>query len=106
MSIPFPHPVYDEFVLQHAYRDAQDHLFDHMLAAHDAHALMLCECGVISQKNALAIFDSVAAIRKAGRESLPYEPGVEDLFFRIESSIIELSWAGLRRQLTTGAQPQ
>ena len=90
MSIPFPHPIYSEFVLQHAYRDARDHLFEHMLAAHDAHAVMLCECGIISGDNAGAIFEAVQTIREAGAEALAYEPGVEDLFFRIESLIIEM----------------
>jgi len=90
MPIPFPHPVYSEFVLQHAYRDARDHLFDHMLDAHDAHAAMLCECDIISAENAAAIFGAVQAIREEGADALAYEPGVEDLFFRIESLIIEM----------------
>ena len=90
MSISFPHPVYSEFVLQHAYRDARDHLFEPMLAAHDAHAVMLCECGIISGDNAAAIFGAVQTIREAGADALAYEPGVEDLFFRIESLIIEM----------------
>ncbi len=90
MSIPFPHPVYSEFVLQHAYRDAREHLFDHMLDAHDAHAVMLCECDIITPENAAAIFGAVQTIREEGADALAYEPGVEDLFFRIESLIIEM----------------
>ena len=61
----FPNPVYSEHVLQHAYRDAQAVLFEPMLDAHDAHAVMLAECDVISVENAAALARAVAAIRAA-----------------------------------------
>ncbi len=86
---PFPHPVYSRHVLQPAYDDAQRYLFGPMLAAHEAHALMLAECGIISAENAQAICAAVAEIRAGGADAVAYQPGVEDLFFRIESLIIE-----------------
>ncbi len=64
-----------------------------MLASHEAQALMLAECGIISDENAAAILRAVAKIRAAGVDALDYEPGVEDLFFRIESQIIEIAGA-------------
>jgi len=75
--------------LQPAYTDAQAYLFDHMLAAHEAHAIMLAECNIISQENATAILQAVANIRLQGSEQFAYQPGIEDLFFRIEARIIE-----------------
>ncbi len=87
----FPHPLYSQHVLQPAYGDAQRYLFDPMLAAHEAHALMLAECGVINQANALALLQAVTQIRDEGVDTLAYQPGVEDLFFRIEARIIELA---------------
>jgi argininosuccinate lyase len=89
----FPHPTYSRHVLQPAYRDAQDYLFEPMLAAHEAHAIMLAECGIISGENAAAILRAVATVREGGRDALAYQPGVEDLFFRIEARIIELAGA-------------
>jgi argininosuccinate lyase len=89
----FPHPTYSRHVLQPAYRDAQDYLFEPMLAAHEAHAIMLAECGIISGENAAAILRAVATVREGGRGALAYQPGVEDLFFRIEARIIELAGA-------------
>lgn len=86
---PFPHPAYSRHVLQPAYDDAQHYLFGPMLAAHEAHALMLAECGIISAENAGAICAAVAEIRAGGADAVAYQPGVEDLFFRIESLIIE-----------------
>lgn len=89
----FPHPTYSRFVLQPAYRDAQEYLFAPMLASHEAHAVMLAECGVITDANAAAILHAVAEIRRAGPANLTYQAGVEDLFFRMETRIIELAGA-------------
>ncbi len=88
MTISFPHPAYSQHVLQPAYADAQAYLFEPMLDAHEAHALMLAECGIITAENAAAIIRAVAAIRAAGVDSYTYQPGIEDLFFRIEGEII------------------
>lgn len=87
----FPHPLYSQHVLQPAYRDAQTYLFESMLAAHEAHTVMLVECGIIEQENARALFQAVAQIRDEGVDALAYQPGVEDLFFRTEARIIELA---------------
>ena len=92
-SSTFPHPVYSRHVLQPAYRDAQALLFEPMLQAHEAHAVMLAGCGVITPANAAAIARAVAAIRSDGVGAYAYQPGVEDLFFRIEGRIIELAGA-------------
>lgn len=89
----FPHPVYSQHVLQPAYTDAQTYLFEPMLAAHEAHAVMLAECGVITPANAAAIVRAVATIRADGVAACAYQPGIEDLFFRIEGRIIELAGA-------------
>jgi len=88
MTISFPHPVYSRHVLQPAYADSQALLFAPMLDAHDAHAVMLAECGIITAENAAAIVRAVAVIRAAGVEAYAYQPGIEDLFFRIEGEII------------------
>lgn len=93
----FPHPIYSQTVLQPAYADAQAYLFDPMLSAHEAHAIMLAEQRIISRENTAAILKAVALIRKQGVESFTYQPGIEDLFFRIEGQIIEQigpEWGG------------
>lgn len=93
MPSTFPHPDYSRTVLVPAYEDAQRYLFEPMLAAHEAHAVMLAECGIITEANAAALLAAVAAIRAAGVQSVGYQPGVEDLFFRIENRIVELAGA-------------
>lgn len=87
----FPHPSYDRHVLMPSYVEAQAYLFEPMLAAHEAHARMLGECGVLTPTNVTAILDAVAQIRGEGGAALAYQPGVEDLFFRVEKRIIELA---------------
>ena len=97
MPSSFPHPVYDRHVLRPAYQDAQAQLFQPMLAAHQAHALMLAEQGIISPENAAAILAAVARIQAQGPDALAYQPGVEDLFFRVEQRIIQEAgpdWGG------------
>lgn len=93
MSFTFPHPTYSRHVLQPAYADAQALLFEPMLQAHEAHAAMLAECGIITPANAAAIVRAVATIRADGVAAYAYQPGIEDLFFRIEGRIIELAGA-------------
>lgn len=90
---PFPHPLYSHHVLQPAYDDAQVYLFEHMLAAHEAHAIMLAECNIITPENTTTILNAVAQIRNRGVADFAYQPGIEDLFFRIEGEIIALTGA-------------
>lgn len=89
----FPHPLYSHHVLQPAYDDAQNHLFFHMMAAHEAHAIMLAECNIIAQENATALLEAIATLREQEADEFAYQPGIEDLFFRIEGEIIALAGA-------------
>ena len=89
----FPHPVYSRHILQPAYEDAQIYLFEPMLAAHEAHALMLGECGILSRENVQALLQAVAVLRAGGASVLQYQAGVEDLFFRVEKQIIDVAGA-------------
>ncbi|MEM7132746.1 MAG: argininosuccinate lyase [Chloroflexota bacterium] len=93
----FPHSIYSETVLYPAYVDALHYFFEPMLAAHEAHTLMLAECGVITAENATALLLAVALIRQQGSDAYDYKPGIEDLFFRIEDQIIRQAgkeWGG------------
>ncbi|MBI1297118.1 argininosuccinate lyase [bacterium] len=89
----FPHANYARHVLLPAYDDALTHLFEPMLAAHEAHALMLGDCGILSHENVEAILQAVAYIRSRGPDQLQYQSGIEDLFFRVEKEIISVAGA-------------
>jgi argininosuccinate lyase len=87
----FPHPEYERSVLRPAYDDAVANLFAPMLAAHEAHVVVLAECAIITPANAAALLAALTQVRDEGAASLGYTPGVEDLFFRVEARIIQLA---------------
>jgi argininosuccinate lyase len=86
----FPHPIYLEHVLKPAYSGASERLFAPMLAANQAHVVMLARQGIITQANAQALLAAIGQVEEAGLESLAYRPGIEDLFFHVEGRLIEI----------------
>ncbi|MCY4147080.1 MAG: argininosuccinate lyase [Chloroflexi bacterium] len=92
-DLSFPHPLYDKFVLQPFFADAQVYYFAPMLAANRAHAVMLSTCGIISRDNAAALLNALAHVEAQGVAGLRYRAGVEDLFFAMENEIIALAGA-------------
>lgn len=90
-DIRFPHPLYDKFVLQPFFADAQVYYYEPMLAANRAHAVMLCKCGIISRENAAALLEALTQVEALGVDGLNYRAGVEDLFFAMENEIIALA---------------
>ena len=87
----FPHPLYSKYVLEPTFHEAQLFLFEHMLRANRAHAVMLQECDVIKTKQAAALLSGLKKIEKEGSGSFAYQAGVEDLFFAVEKRLIELT---------------
>lgn len=92
-SNAFPHPEYRRFVLEPAYLEAQRLLFPHMLAANEAHTLMLAETGIIPRDQAAALLRANREVERAGPEAFPYSEAVEDLFFAIEGQLIDRAGA-------------
>jgi argininosuccinate lyase len=88
-----PHPEYRRYVLEPAYLEAQRLLFPHMLAANEAHTLMLAATGIIPREQAAALLRANRAVETAGAGAFPYSTTVEDLFFAIEGQIIERAGA-------------
>ncbi|MCL4250762.1 MAG: argininosuccinate lyase [Anaerolineae bacterium] len=87
----FPHPLYEKYVLQPFYRDAEIHYYAPMLAANRAHAVMLYTSGIITLENARAILSALEQVESNGLEGLSYRSGVEDLFFAIERQLIDIA---------------
>ena len=87
----FPHPAYAQHVLEPAYRHAVAHLYEPMLAANRAQAVMLTRQGIISAENGAALIQAIDQIEDEGIAALPLKRGVEDLFFVVEGRIIELA---------------
>jgi argininosuccinate lyase len=87
----FPHPAYARYVLEPQFQDSKRHLFDHMIAANEAHTIMLAETGIISREHAAALLAALTQVREAGVDAFDYAPAVEDLFFAVEGRLIELA---------------
>ncbi len=87
----FPHPVYERHVLGPAFRESQRLLFSHMIAASEAHTLMLHETGNLLEAQAVALLRALSDVATRGPEAFTYAPAVEDLFFAIEARLIELA---------------
>ena len=92
-SNAFPHPEYRRFVLEPAYLEAQRLLFPHMLAANEAHTLVLAETGIIPRDQAADLLKANREVERAGPEAFPYSEAVEDLFFAIEGQLIDRAGA-------------
>jgi len=87
----FPHPLYDRFVLRPAFAESQHVLFPHLIAASEAHALMLAQTGNLPPEEVTALGRALATIREAGAGAYAYNPSIEDLFFAVEGRLIELA---------------
>ena len=68
-------------------------LFRHMIAANEAHTLMLAETGILPHDHAVRLLDALGTVAGEGAEGFAYVPGVEDLFFAVEGRLIELAGA-------------
>lgn len=87
----FPHPVYAKYVLEPQFHESKAYLFDHMIAANEAHTIMLHECGIIDASHASALLRALQQVKREGVARFTYEPGVEDLFFAVENRLIEIA---------------
>ena len=87
----FPHPLYAEHVLKPSFTDAQKYLFDLMIAANKAHAIMLIERSIVSAESGAALLRGLTQVEAEGVAARQYEPGVEDLFFSVENRLVALT---------------
>lgn len=89
----FPHPAYARYVLEPAFQESKRHLFPHMIAANEAHAIMLAECGVLDASQASALLTALREVKRQGVDQFRYSPEIEDLFFAVEGRLIQLAGA-------------
>jgi argininosuccinate lyase len=90
-NLKFPHARYAEHVLKPSFDEAQAHLFDLMIAANKAHAVMLTEQEIVSAQNGAALLRALEQVEREGKQARRYQPGIEDLFFSVENRLVELA---------------
>ncbi|CAN5396869.1 argininosuccinate lyase [soil metagenome] len=91
MTPSFPHPVYARHVLEPGFLHAQAWFWPYMIAANEAHTVMLAEAGIISSEHAARVLSAQRIVAADGPEAFNYDPQVEDLFFLLEARLIELA---------------
>src|SRR5699024_8604669 len=87
----FPHPAYARYVLEPQFDASKQHLFAHMIAANEAHVIMLATCGIISDAQAARLLSALREVETGGVDAFAYDPAIEDLFFAVERRLIELT---------------
>jgi argininosuccinate lyase len=78
------HPDYIRLVLNENFEDAKALFLTPLLAIHDAHLVMLTECGIVPRDDARKIRAALQTIDPDEVRSVPYDGTDEDLFFYIE----------------------
>ncbi|PLS04834.1 argininosuccinate lyase [Neobacillus cucumis] len=87
----FPGATYSEVVLAPAYEHAKQSLLEPMLAVHKAHLIMLVEQGLLQESTASQILAGICAIDKEAILQSTYDGQYEDLFFLVESQIMNVA---------------
>lgn len=89
-GIQFPSNSYRQMVLQPAYDEARKHFLEAMVQIHIAHLKMLEEQKLVTSEQARQIAHAIQNLDLEYYKTRDYSPQFEDLFFRIESKLIEL----------------
>ncbi|MCU0228337.1 MAG: argininosuccinate lyase [Bryobacterales bacterium] len=100
-SSSFPHPIYTETVLQPNFQDAQQWFLHPLMALHRAHAVMLWECGLLTDDDIRRILVGLDSLDVSALETVRYSGDCEDLFFHIEAQLAAGCGAAVAGKLHT-----
>jgi argininosuccinate lyase len=99
----FPAPEYKETVLAPLFEGFKRHFSEHLVSIHQAHGLMLFECGWLTAQQVRAILDALADVTaRLDPAALKYTGEHEDFFFWLEAQLNERLGADLAGRLHTG----
>lgn len=87
----FPGKTYAETVLEPAFAEAKANLLQPMMAVNKAHLIMLREQELITDGEAKAIARALSEIDLEEMSRCSYTGQYEDLFFQVESRLLELA---------------
>lgn len=85
----FPSPTYAANVLVDVFEDAKRLFLDYMIEVDRAHALMLAERKIISERDARTLISALDDLDRAGVRRAVYDGTCEDLFFYLERLVTE-----------------
>jgi argininosuccinate lyase len=87
----FPGKTYVEAVLEPTFNEAKNHLLQPMMAINKAHLIMLREQELLTDEEAKAIARAMGGIELEELRRAAYTGQFEDLFFQVESRLLELA---------------
>ncbi|GED57689.1 argininosuccinate lyase [Brevibacillus formosus] len=87
----FPGKTYVEAVLEPAFNEAKHHLLHPMMAINKAHLIMLREQELLTDDEAKRIAGALCGIEMEELRQSHYTGQFEDLFFQVESRLLELA---------------
>jgi argininosuccinate lyase len=99
-TVPFA-PEYVRLVLNENFEDAKTLLLDPLLAIHDAHLVMLAECGIVSREDARVLRGALRTIEPDVIRRVAYDGSCEDLFFYVERLIVQAAGDAVAGRLHT-----
>jgi argininosuccinate lyase len=82
-------PEYVTYVLNENFEDAKELFLSPLMAIHYAHLVMLAQQGIVSGEDARAIRDALDSVSPDAVRQVKYDGSCEDLFFYVESLVID-----------------
>lgn len=94
-------PEYVANVLNENFDDAKTLFLSSLLAIHQAHLIMLAECGIVPRADAHAIGRALDAIDEDAVRRVTYDGTYEDLFFYIDRLLVDACGVDVAGRLHT-----
>jgi argininosuccinate lyase len=98
--VPFS-PAYVRLVLNDNFEDAKKLLLEPLLAIHEAHLVMLAECGIVDREDARVLREALRRLDAEAIRQVAYDGRCEDLFFYVERLIIDAAGEAVAGRLHT-----
>ncbi len=98
-GLAFPGKTFADAVLEPVFNTQRDYYYRAFLEISFAHALMLCEQGIITDQEAAGILRGLNAVKKRDFSKAVYDPRYEDMFFMLEKALSEEVGADLAGRL-------
>jgi argininosuccinate lyase len=94
-------PDYVRIVLNENFEDAKALFLAPLMAIHYAHMTMLAEQGIVSASDARALRGALDGVDEARVQAVAYDGSCEDLFFYVDSLVVEACGADVAGRLHT-----
>lgn len=85
----FPAKTFADAVLRPVFETQRDHYHHAFIRISMAHAVMLRDCGIVTEDEASRILGGLMAVREMDFSDVEYDPQYEDMFFMLERDLFD-----------------